>query len=98
MFITKMPITGNFKISFQRQDSHIRGKVDTLCEIRRINSENSLISSATAHLHPKDKYDKVKGKKVALTKALAKCLLFDKIDRGCFWLDFRHWVNSWKAK
>jgi hypothetical protein len=58
-----------------------------------------LFESAIAYLHPKDKYDKVIGKKIALTKALAKCSsVFTKKVLKEIWVAFWEWAANWKVK
>ena len=45
--------------------------------------------TSVAFQHPKDSYDKIKGKKIALARSLAKVETFRKTERALFWAAFR---------
>lgn len=84
-----------YKIRFERAL-----KTDTTyCQIYlyEANAPVMVVGKGVAHLHPKDKYDKVIGKKVALTKALREHQYFDKVMRREVWIAFWLWVGSWGA-
>ena len=69
------------------------GRFDTVC---RIESETAgLLSKGVAYIHPNDNPNKIMGKKVALTKALAN-LQTNKFIRTQIWIAFWKWIESWK--
>lgn len=99
----------NYRISFCKNYSLIvpkraqQGHYDTCCKIvdfSLVDESGEVVNKyeATAYLHPNDKPDKIIGKKVALTKALAKIKGLDKQKRTKIWMAFWIWVASWKLK
>ncbi len=81
---------------FAREDGAIKsGRYDTLCQIRVTGTSVSYWTGA-AKLHPKDKPDKIIGKKIALARALdRKGEFFLKCKRKAIWKAFWAWVASW---
>jgi len=78
-----------YKIDFMRLPNGA-----TLCRIRDITSE--AFCSGLATLHPNDTYDKVEGKKVALSHAMRNWKTdFDKDARTEIWQQFWLWVRTW---
>lgn len=91
--------TKNYKVWFKRRSGIQlrRDGFDTMCNICR--SDGHFLAADIAWLHPKDKYDKITGKKVALTKALVRYPgMFNKQQRTEIWWGFWEWVRSWKEK
>ncbi len=91
----------NYRISFHKSlplfSEPISGRFDTVCVIDiKHCPEYPCSCKGTAYLHPKDMPNKIIGKKVALTKALAS--MADKHLRTIIWKAFWKWVESWKAK
>jgi hypothetical protein len=90
---------GNYQISFKKSknlDVRPNNNYDTICRICS-SSSNKTPFSATAFLHPNDKYDKIIGKKIALTKAISM-MNISKDERTSIWKAFWSWVESWKKK
>ena len=92
-----MFIVDDYQIEFWKSHSLIisknKGRFDTVCQISDKYSGN--LFKGVAYLHPKDSYDKVIGKKIALTRALADM----RVNRGfrtMIWRAFWEWVESWK--
>lgn len=89
----------DYQISFRKSHSLIirknRGHFDTICIIDGKHSE--YIFRGVAYLHPKDTPNRITGKKVALTKALAN-MGATKLLRTEIWNAFWKWVESWKSR
>lgn len=91
--------TDKYKIIFERKENlqlH-KGKFDTWCYLYDINSLEIPIAKNCAWLNPKDRYDKILGKKIALTKTLDIACL-DKVERTEIWIAFWNWVESWDSQ
>lgn len=84
---------------FKIRDKHNNGreKINTKCVIHLMNDEDSIVGMGFAYLSHLDQYDKVKGKKVALAKAIVDAgnyhsqslrIEFDKQDRRTIWEAF----------
>ena len=90
--------TDKYKIRFQRK-TNLRLKkyqgFDTYCYIYYLGSEDKPSVIGVAWLNPKDRYDKLKGKKIALVRAL-KNFRIDKYERTIIWKAFWKWVESWQ--
>jgi hypothetical protein len=88
--------TENYTIRFKRNRTHQGDGFHTVCSIYRQNGI-TFLSAEIAFLHPKDRYNKITGKKVALTKALARYPnMFTKQQRKEIWEGFWKWVKGWK--
>jgi hypothetical protein len=70
------------------------GRFDTRCSIFDM-MEHQVVSEGVAYLHPNDQYNRLLGKKIALTKALQK---WSRQDRTIFWRAFWEWVDTWNKK
>ena len=110
--IVHVPDVGKFNVQFIKQhETSFREKqlIDTFCKIFRysnysivvdgkLKTAKVLIAQSAAYQSPKDQYDKVLGKKIALTRALAShsfCKQFQHLDpdqlkliRTAFWNAF----------
>ena len=83
-----MSTAGGYKIVFRRQWHQPRpqsefedipdnnGRYDTVCEIWEANDDLSSRFVGVAKLHPKDKLNKVLGKKIALLNAMIKRIVW----------------------
>ena len=81
-----------YKIDFMRLPNG-----STLCRIRDITSD--AFCSGLATLHPNDSYDRVEGKKIALSHAMRNWKMdFDKSMRVKIWKQFWLWVRTWSHK
>jgi hypothetical protein len=90
--------TDKYKITFERVSVlHNDKRFDTCCRIFNISHPEDFIGCQIACLNPKDKYDKIIGKKIALTKTL-KYINMDKVERAEIWQAFWEWVNSWEEQ
>lgn len=100
--------TDKYKITFKR----IKPAFNIVCQIFDLTGKEYevILATAASVLHPQDKYDKIKGKKIALTKAMidhyefkevngktvkVPIWRFDKVDRAIIWQAFWNWVDSW---
>jgi len=77
---------------------HRTGRYDTLCQI--IHVTGNCCDTGYARLHPKDKPDKIVGKKVALHNAMCvnggwRNKFWLKSRRTAIWEAFWAWVATW---
>lgn len=63
--------------------------IDTMCEIRQLNAPNdsTCVATAWAFQSPRDRYSKLKGKKISLSRALKESSL-PRSKRKIFWNQF----------
>ena len=88
--------TKNYKVTFQHKGKYCTlEKGDTACYIFT-NNEN-IPYVGVARLHPNDRFDKVIGKKIALTKCLTNSGI-SKPERTEIWKAFWEWVTSWEIQ
>jgi len=83
-------VDDDYVVEFERS----RTTGDTECFLIRCNSVLARYSGV-AKLHPKDRPDKITGKKIALQRALADGQL-SKPERTRVWAAFWAWVKNWK--
>jgi hypothetical protein len=99
-----------FKIRFERKmtlvhikslDENVRRDI-TFCFITAPNKEENkmdILSMGMAILNPIDQYDKIVGKKLALTDALQNGnFSFGKYIRTNIWKYFWLWVSNWPSQ
>ena len=65
----------------------------TLCTVRELERNRTIVRPAI--LHPEDTYNKITGKKIALTKAIES---LDRRTRTIIWEAFWEWVESWSIQ
>ena len=84
-----------YKIRFHRNKTPGKVEFDTHCQIFLQDVENSspLVAIGVAHLNPKDRYNKIIGKKIALTRALR--WNFPKPLRKMIWAAFYKEFGRW---
>ena len=87
----------NYRVSFRRSNTiNLRkNNYDTVCNIQ--NDITDMQYHNVAYLHPSDSYNKIIGKKIALTKTLTNMKL-NKHLRTKIWNAFWLWVESWNGK
>ena len=91
MFIVK---EYGWRISFKRvPHTSNPSRFNTLCRIQDSADKNAPLIGL-AFLHPKDKPDKLTGKKIALKNALFMGQK-DKPIRAVVWKAFWQWVEAW---
>lgn len=81
------------KVTFETGGTHKIG--NTICKL--FMATDDIPYEGNAKLHPNDQYDKIVGKKIALTKALATTGL-QKPERTEIWKEFWEWIDSWKTQ
>ena len=76
--------TGNSKGKLEKEDSQVeRG---TVCRV--FNEAGDQVTYGVSNVHPKDNFCKEKGRKIALSRAIAS---WDKNYREQVWNEYRTW-------